>query len=481
MHTAPPTHEKPKTWQAGTLIYTSGGLVMLFLWLLWGDFAWSMRDRSIGPMAQWYLNHLNVSNLLFGLLISSFPALIGLIFSPIVAVKSDRHRGRFGRRIPFLLITTPIAAFGMIGIGLTPVFAAWLHHALSPTESIGLWLQQTVGSSSVGAGLIAATQNEVLVALILFGIFWAGFEFATITSQTVFSGLINDVVPRAFLGRFYGLFRAVSLIDGMLVNFWIIGHVPTHFTVILISIGSFYGIAFLWVCFKVKEGDYPPPPPPPDKRGLLGGFKREVKGYCSECFSNGYYVAIFLFLMAAALAFAPLNTFAIPYARSLNVNMEVYGKFLALTYLISFCLSFFLGWLADLLHPLRLAMATLACYIVVTVLGSLYATDATSFLALWVVHGILSGCYFTSSASLAQRLFPHAKFAQFASAAAMFTAFGNMIIGPAMGTIIDLSNNVYRYTFTAGFVLTSIALLAAWYAHARFMRLGGVKNYRAPE
>lgn len=473
--------DKPKTWQAGTLVYTSGGLVILFLWLLWGDFAWSMRERSVGPMAQWYLNHLNVPNLLFGLLISSFPALIGLIFSPIVAVKSDRHRGRYGRRIPFLLITTPIAALGMIGLGLTPVFASWLHHAFNPAEPIGKWLHQNLSGNSVGTSLLAATQNEVFVALVCFGIFWAAFEFATITSQTVFSGLINDVVPRPFLGRFYGLFRAVSLIDGMLVNFWIIGHVPTHFTVILISIGSFYGLAFMWVCLKVKEGEYSPPPPAPPQLNAIGGFAREVKSYCADCFSNGYYISIFLFLMAAALAFAPLNTFAIPYARSLGVDMNIYGKFLALTYLISFCLSFFLGWLADLLHPLRLAMATLVCYIVVTILGSLYATNATAFLALWVAHGVLSGCYFTSSASLAQRLFPHAKFAQFASAAAMFTAMGNMFIGPAMGTIIDLSNNIYLHTFTAGFLLTLIALLAAWYAHARFMKLGGVKNYQAPE
>lgn len=28
----------PKTWKAGTLVYSSAGLAMLFFWLLWGDF-----------------------------------------------------------------------------------------------------------------------------------------------------------------------------------------------------------------------------------------------------------------------------------------------------------------------------------------------------------------------------------------------------------------------------------------------------------
>ena len=41
----------PKTWKAGTLVYTSAGLAMLFFWLLWGDFTWAMKDRAVGPSA----------------------------------------------------------------------------------------------------------------------------------------------------------------------------------------------------------------------------------------------------------------------------------------------------------------------------------------------------------------------------------------------------------------------------------------------
>jgi Na+/melibiose symporter-like transporter len=227
-----------RTWTVGTLTYTSGGLVVLFCWLLFGDFAWSMRERSVGPMAHWYLNQLKVPNLLFGLLLSSFPALIGVTLGPVISVKSDRHRGRRGRRIPFLLVTTPIAALGMIGIAVTPLVARQVH---------GLFPEQ----------------NETVVAVVCFGVFWAAFEFATIAAHSVFGGLINDVVPKQLLGRFHGLFRAVSLIDGMIFNYWIMGKVPDHFTLILCIIGVFYGTAFMWVCFKVREGNYPPPSPPP--------------------------------------------------------------------------------------------------------------------------------------------------------------------------------------------------------------------------
>jgi len=66
-----------KVWKVGTLTYTSAGLLALFAWLLFGDFAWSMRDRSIAPMASWYLSHLEVPSVVFGLLMSSFPVLLG--------------------------------------------------------------------------------------------------------------------------------------------------------------------------------------------------------------------------------------------------------------------------------------------------------------------------------------------------------------------------------------------------------------------
>jgi hypothetical protein len=41
-----------------------------------------------------------------------------------------------------------------------------------------------------------------------------------VIANAVFGGLINDVVPPALIGRFFGLFRAVSLLAGIIFNFW---------------------------------------------------------------------------------------------------------------------------------------------------------------------------------------------------------------------------------------------------------------------
>lgn len=454
----PPGTTSPaaKTWKAGTLAYTTSGVIVLFAWLLMGDFAWSMRERSVGPMAHWYLSHLNVPNVVFGLLLTSFPAAVSFVLVPIMSVKSDRHRGKWGRRIPFLIVTTPLAACGMIGLACAPLLAKWVH-AHFPGQS------------------------EMVVSVICFAFFWAAFEFATIAGSSLFGGLINDVVPKELLGRFYGLFRAVSLIDGMIFNYWIIGKVTEHFTLIMAVVGVFYGTAFTFVCMKIKEGAYPPPAPRgPGAPGVLSGFWRGSLSYFRECFSKPYYLLVFVMMTASFSAFAPVNIFAIPYARSLGVDMDTYGKYLALTFLISLCLSYFIGWLVDIFHPLRMSLAALLGYAAVAFWGRIYADTPAAFLSAWVAHGVLSGVFFTSAASLGQRLFPHEKFAQFSSASAMMMAPCNMALAPLVGLVIDRAGKVYHHTFLIGGILALAGLATGLVVHRRFKKLGGPAAYVAP-
>ena len=470
-----------KTWRAGSLVYTTPALVAVFFWLLFGDFSWSMRDRSVGPMSQWFLSNLGVSNIVFALLISTFPALIGLFLGPIISVKSDRHRGRRGRRIPFLLVSTPLAALGMIGIGLSPVIAGQLHALLQPGSGIGAALHGLMAQGPAGQRAFEFLSSETAVSVACFAVFWSIFEIATIVAQSVFGGLLNDVVPRELLGRFFGLFRAVSLVDGMVFNFWIMGWVPTHFTVILIIVGLTYGTAFLWMCFKVREGTYPPPEPLDNSQSPLVQAATGVRVYFRESFSNPYYLSIFLLIAAGNLVFAPVNLFAIPFAKSVGVDMAVYGKFLTLTYFISLCLAYFIGWLADVYHPLRVVMAALAGYLLLSLYGAYHATTPGAFLVVWVLHGVLGGCYATGAASLGQKLFPRSKFAQFASAAGIVGSLASSSLAPLMGLVIDHTGNTYRHTFAGGALLAILALSASVFVYRGFVKLGGPRNYTAPE
>lgn len=448
---------RPKTWQAGTLSYTTAGLVALFCWLLWGDFAASLKDRSVPAVVQLLLKKFEASDTIAGLLIGSLPAVFGLVVIPIVSYRSDRHRGRWGRRIPYLLFFTPLAALSMIGLAFSP--------------DMGAFLDRFLGARSPGL-------NPSI--LIFFGLFWATFEFASIIlAGSLIGALINDVVPRPVLGRFFGLFRALSLIAGMIFNYWLLGKAETHYVWVFIGIGALYSVGFTLMCLKVKEGDYPEPPPA--KPGVAGGFFAAAGQYFRESFTKPYYLWVFVAINLTWMAFVPVNLFGVFFAKSVNMNMDTYGKIWAFTYLISLGLAYVLGWLADRFHPLRVGMVVLALYAVATLWGGLFATNAARFAIALVATGVLSGMWQTATASLPQRLLPQASFAQYASAMGIVGGLCNIVLPPLVGRFLDLTGHVYRYTHFVSCGLAVLALATSFIVYRKFTALGGPKGYVAPE
>ena len=167
---APSASGSRKTWTAGSLTYTVGGLLLLMLLLLGGDFAWSMRERSVQPLFQILLRKYEASDFLTSLLLGSIPACITVLVWPVVSVWSDRTRTRWGRRVPFLFFPTPFIFGAMVGLGYAP--------------EIGVWVQQLMGG----------TGNPTPYILGVFGLFWVVFEvFAMVTNGGQFGGLVSHL------------------------------------------------------------------------------------------------------------------------------------------------------------------------------------------------------------------------------------------------------------------------------------------------
>ena len=446
-----------KSWKAGTLTYTTAGLVVLFFWLLWGDFAWSMKDRAIPPIVQILLKKFGASDMVAALLFGSLPPAMGIILGPIIGYKSDRHRGRWGRRIPFLLISTPIAVLGIAGLAFSPVMGGHLDKWLGPHS----W------------GPDACT-------LIILGLCWMLFEVGTVTANSVYGALINDVVPRPLLGRFYGLFRALSLIAGIIFSFGMKGKEESAFVWIFLAMGALYGIGFTIMCLKVKEGEYPPQPPMDAGRNIRG-FLRTAKNYFQECFGNKYYWWFFGATTIAGMASGPVNLYSIFFARSIHMDMDRYWACLGWTWGISLILAYPLGWMADKFHPLRMGIGILVLYALVMLWGGIFARDADTFAIAFVAHGVVAGIWATSVASVGQRLLPKAEFAQFASAGGIVANISWMLLAPVSGFFLDHVHHDYRYTFFIGFGLAMMGLVGCVVLHGKFMALGGPSHYVAPE
>lgn len=288
-----------KQYRAGTLTYTSGGILVLFFWLLGGDFVWSMKERAVGSIATLIVKSFGISDFLYGILIVSFPNFTNIILGPIISYKSDRYRSRLGRRIPFLLFTTPFVVVGICGIGFSP--------------QLGRQLQAVIGSAEL---------SLETASLIIFCIFWVILDFGTTLTNSIFTALMNDVVPGCFLGRFFSLFRAVSLGAGVLFNSCFLEKVEQYAPVMCAGLGALYAVGLLSLCIHVKEGQYPPVSgTPEEQRGKFGNPLPAVKTYFRESFSHPYYRWIFLSYTLCTLTNMPVNIFTIFYAQSVNMSM----------------------------------------------------------------------------------------------------------------------------------------------------------------
>jgi MFS family permease len=465
-----------KLWQVGTLVYGVSGLVLLFTWLLWGDFALSMRERSVGPLIEKFLLVNGASNTLKQVLTAVLPTIIGLILGPIIAYRSDRFRSRWGRRIPFLIIPTPVAGLAMVGIAFSPQMGQWLYKAMGNAPAAGITLQAAASAYTLS----------------IFTVLWTIFEVAVIVSGAVFGGLINDVVPRPVLGRFHGLFRSISLYDGILFNALLFKHAEQHFTLLFALVGVLFGGGFTLMCLKIREGQYPPPPPenealhhPGAGAGVQFGdyikrFWATVENYFRECYSQPYYLLCFAMFILGVLMARPINDFTIRYAAQLNVSDSDYGVMLAGSYLVSLIIAFPLGMIVDRIHPIRASLVALVLYAIVTAYGSFCIVNPTTFGIALVGHTIISGTYFTCAASLQQQLLPRSKFSQYGSASGILSALTSLVYAPTIGLIMDLTNNNYRLTFRGSFILTLIGIVVMLLVYRRFMAYGGPKAYHAP-
>lgn len=442
-----------RRWHRGSLTYSAKGLVILFVFLLIGDFAWSTKERAVIPVAQVVLKQLDASNLYVALVVGSVPWALSMLLGPVVGVRSDRHRGRWGRRIPFLLLPTPVLVLGLLGMAATPQAGALLDALLG-----------------------AASPGPRLCKLGWFSAMWVVFEVASATVNAVFNGLIADVVPDSLTGRFYGMFRTVSLAAAIVFSYELVGQAERYFSAIFVGVAVVYGVGFALMCWRVREGTYPPPiQTEPDAR------PGEIKRYVRECFSHRFYLGLFVAMMLGLMSFNPINVFGVFYAQKIGLGLDGYGKALALSYTCSLVLAMPIGWLADRWHPLNVGLGCIALFAAAMLPAGLLVHTAKEFSMALVAHGVLAGLYMTGTAAIGQYLFPHDRFAQFQSAANLLTALGYTLAPLLMGRWLDVTGQHYKDTFLAcGLLATASALLYLWLLRD-FKALGGRTGYRPPE
>ncbi|WP_338764136.1 MFS transporter [Massilia sp. METH4] len=409
----------------------AGGVGLLSLagmlaWLLLGDLGLAMRDRAALPSGLELLRVAGASDTATSLLLSTVPALLSMVVVPLVGWHSDRHRGRWGRRRPYLFVAGPAGCAALAGLAYSP--------------ALGVALDSALGGWSPG---------PQPCRLIAFGLFWTVFDCAALCALSLFTGLVNDVVPFGWLGRFYALFRIVGLGAGIAFHSWVFALTDHYLAEILVGTALVFGGCLFAMCVGVREPAVPPP-----AAGRPHGVPARLP---AGLFTAPILWAIAMF-MCAAVTFNPFNTFYQFFAHASAVPKATLGMLTAAGYAVSICSAFAIGWLVDRCGAMRVSAAVMTAYLAVAALGTAIVDDAATFQAVYLCHVIVSGAWWTAAASMPMALFPRERFVQFNATKDFAVVAGMIVVGIVQGPLLDLSGHDYRLTLGCGAVFSALCL-----------------------
>lgn len=461
------TKANPDRLKTGTLSYTKFGLVTLFAWLLWGNFCFSLMGAVVPSVLPIKLNALKVPNWMIGLIMTTIPSLMNSVINPFVSFRSDRFRSRWGRRIPFLAVATPFLVLFLILLG--------------HSEEIGVWLQGAV---------LGGRFSQTSVVILTIGILMVGFQFFNAIINSVYWYIFNDVVPSAFLARFMAMFRMVGGGAGATYNYFVFKYAGTHMKEIFTGAAIIYLVAFMVMCWRVKEGEYPPPPANVGgRKGLLAALKT----YAVECFSHRFYWYLFLAQTCFAMTWLT-GSFRVFQLRSIGIDLATMGKVGGIAGLVSLSLLYPASLLADRFHPLRVLIVASSTQVLVQSIWLIFLvfdfshqTTLAIFIGVAVVGLPATTLYSASELPMFMKLLPRERYGQFCSACALVRSvciiFGGLLCGgflDAMARMYPAKDYCYRFlplwnmTFIGSSVLFLLLLYREW------KRLGGLTSYRPP-
>lgn len=460
--------EGRKTYRCGTLTYTKAGLFLLFAWLLWGDFCFTLMEAVVPSILPLKLKELGCSNSLMALIMTACPGVLNMTVCPYVSFKSDRYRSRWGRRIPFIIWTMPFLCTTMALMGLS--------------EDLCILLQR---NSAFLSNIAPATITIALIALFLIM-----FEFFNMFVASVFAYLFNDVVPPQFLARFMGAFKIVGTGASALYNGLIFKYAGIHMREIFIGASLLYLFGFGIACLMIKEGRYPPLEKENIRtaRGLLG-----LKTFFREAFSHKFYSFKFLSTSFAYAGFA-IASFNIFFNREMGLSLEQIGYISAISSIAMMAAMYLMAIFVDRWHPLRICVYGAVfgvlgyfmymVWIFVTLPGSYF---------FWLNLGnVLIGTFLSALVGVAatpsqMRIFPHSRYGQFCSAQAMLRSTFTVIAGLLAGLFIDAvkyfcngSDYAYRFIHVWLTLFAAVSAVFMVLVYREWYRLGGDKHFHPP-
>jgi len=459
------------TFRCGTLLYTKKALIMVFAWLLWGDFCFYMMESIANSALSLKFKDLGASNTTMGLVLLTIPSIFSFVIHPSVSVWSDRTRTKWGRRLPFIMTTLPFLTMSLV--------------LMAYCDDIGLWIQH--------AFYAGTAVDKAKVIIVVLSVSTGLFQISNLFLNTVYWYLFNDVVPQEMMGRFMAYFRLVSTLTTMVFSFFIYKYALIYMKELYLGAAILYAVGFGVMCLSVKESQYPPP----EDAGPNVSFGQKVK-HMLESLSISHYVYFTLEPTVQMLA-SGVWGFAVFANLSMGLTLGNIGIMGGIGSLMGLGYYMFVGQLVDRWNSVRV-------YAYIGAMGPFVCAGAWTW--LFVAHPnplvfmltiVIGQLFMQPSNSIASTagmprcfaLLPREKTGQYIGVAGMVKASGQIASGLFAGLYLDTlqkfvpahpgdPNWVYRYSF----ILTALSSIGMGYCNYKvyrgWKRMGGDKSYVPP-
>lgn len=414
---ARPASASAAVFRAGSLTYTAAGLRTVFAWLLAGEVVFTLIDNLEPKILPVMLKAHGASAREIGVIVGSFNALLQLIIMAPLGYYSDRLRTRWGRRTPVLFWVTPFVTLFLAITPFAPEFANWL-------------LRSRAGD--------LVRSLPVSPVILVFGALVLLYRTAQTMTNTVFFGLLRDVVPDSHMGRFLALFRVFGAAGTFIITYWLLGGATTHSREIFIGVALLNLVGFGAICRFVREGEYPAETGPAGAGGRAGGWVA-VKTFVAESYRHPVYLWVYFIRTCLYGALLGLSGFIVFFPQlELGMDLGEVGRMLSWPALVWVFIAYPVGRVVDAHGATRVLGIGLVVITLGYLLSFFLVVGPKTFLVSSLVTGVAFWVVMMTGLKLTQEIFHPQRYSQLAGANTIVQSILiAVLISPGAGWALD--------------------------------------------